>query len=356
MTLEIVVLNQKRTLAVADSMVTIDDCKTYDGEQKIFKITDRLSTILLLSGNSEFEGQKLKNLIDEYVSKTDFNQINSIEEIKETLNKSIANSSSGINIDEYVKITFDDFEKFIKKSISQYDTKKQKIDFLKINSFDYNIDFLTGNKLLNSKIMKLTHHLFDVKSKNELNEINSYICKNYSNFLVKDSPNIVLIGYDQINENPTYINYALLMNNKGRIETIEMYSVHNCDSTMIIGIAQDDEVDLILTGINDVSFKSIQLIVFELIEEFCNFNQMDEDILNSINEKLIIKINDFKLNNLKSIIDYIKILPDTEIFELLDALIVLTSIKMKFSSKVHSVGGKRHKVVLRKYEDINIVE
>ena len=32
MTLEIVILNQKRTFAAADSNVTINDCKTFEGE------------------------------------------------------------------------------------------------------------------------------------------------------------------------------------------------------------------------------------------------------------------------------------------------------------------------------------
>ena len=215
MTLEIVVLDQKRTFAAADSMVTVDDCKTYDGEQKIFKISDRLSAILLLSGNSEFEGQKLKNLIDEYVSKTDFNQINSMEEIKETLNESIVQSSKEINLEEYIETTFDDFEKRIKIQIVKYDTTNQKIEFLKLNSFDEDIDFLTSNKLLNLKIMKLTNSLFKIKNKNEFNIIKFYLIGNYINSIIKNSPNVVLVGYDENNDYPTYINY--IGNNSRRI-------------------------------------------------------------------------------------------------------------------------------------------
>ena len=234
--------------------------------------------------------------------------------------------------------------------------KKQKIDFLKINSFEENIDFLKGNKLLDSYLAKLTNNLFHIESKNEFDEINFYLLRNYFNFLIKDSPNIVLIGYNQTYENPTCLNYALLFNNEGQIESIEIFSVHDCNSTMIIGIAQDDDVDLILTGYNNDSIRGIQLIVFELFNEINNLNQSNQNILNSINDKLINKINELKLNNLKDIVDHIKILPDSEILELLDALIVLTSIKMKFSSNVHSVGGKHHKVVLRKYEDIKFIE
>lgn len=56
------------------------------------------------------------------------------------------------------------------------------------------------------------------------------------------------------------------------------------------------------------------------------------------------------------IIDYIKVLPDSEIFKLLASLISLTSIKMEFSPEVHFVGGKQSMVVLRKYREVSIIE
>lgn len=258
MTLEIVILNQKRTFTIADSNVTINDCKTFEGEQKIFKISDRLSCVLLLSGNSEFDSHKMKNFIDEYVSKTNFNEINSIEEIRKTLSESIAKSSRNLTLDEYVESTFAEFQKSVKKSIKILDGKEQIIQFLKLNSF---------------------------------------------------------------------------------------------------GIAQDDDdVDLVLTGFNDNTFIDINHVVLELLDEFGNLNQLDQSISDSISEELKTKIDEIKLGNLKNIIDYIKILPDTEILKLLDALIVLTSIKMKFSSEVHSVGEKRVKTVLRKYRDVSFFE
>lgn len=65
----------------------------------------------------------MKNFIDEYVSKTDFNEIESIEEIKRTLDASIAKSSRNLTLDEYVDSTFVEFEKSIKKSIDDLMTK-----------------------------------------------------------------------------------------------------------------------------------------------------------------------------------------------------------------------------------------
>lgn len=356
MTLEIVILNQKRTFTIADSNVTINDCKTFEGEQKTFKISDRLSCVLLLSGNSEFDSQKMKNFIDEYVSKTNFNEINSIEEIRKTLSESIAKSSRNLTLDEYVESTFAEFQKSVKKSIKILDGKEQIIQFLKLNSFGANVDFLSENKLLESNLNKLTNSLFDIKSKGEFELIKYYLKQTYVTFLISNSPNIVLVGYDGVNENPTYINYAMLFNNEGKIETIVKYSVYDCVSTMIFSIAQDDDVDLVLTGFNDNTFIDINHVVLELLDEFGNLNQLDQSISDSISEELKTKIDEIKLGNLKNIIDYIKIFPDTEILKLLDALIVLTSIKMKFSSEVHSVGEKRVKTVLRKYRDVSFFE
>lgn len=356
MTLEIVILNQKRTFAISDSTVTIDDCKTYDGEQKIFKISDRLSTVLLLSGNSELDGQKLKNFIDEYVSKTNFNEITSVDEIKDTLNDSIAESSQILTPSDYVKSTFPEFERNIKQSIEKIQSKDQIIQFLKLNSSEEEFDFLIENNSLKSNINRLANSLFSIKNKDEYEMIKFYLKQTYFNFLISNSPNIVLVGYDEVHENPTYVNYAILFNNSGKLETIEIYSVHNCVSTMIFSIAQDDDVDLVLTGFNKNTFSDIRNVILELFYEFGNLGLENQVILNSISEKLKIKINQIKLNNIENIMNYIRMLPDSEIFKLLDALIVLTSIKMKFSSEVHSVGEKQSKVVLRKYNDILFIE
>ena len=356
MTLEIVILNQKRTFAAADSNVTINDCKTFEGEQKIFKISDRLSSVLLLSGNSEFDGQKMKNFIDEYVSKTDFNEIKSVEEIKDTLNESIAKSSRKMTLDEYVGSTFTEFEKSIKKSVGILDSKDQIIQFLKMNSFEDDVDFLRGNNTLNSNLNKFANSLIDIESKDEFELIKHYLRQTYITFLIKNSPNIVLVGYDEVNENPTYIDYEILFNHEGKIETVVKYAVHDCVSTMILSVAQDDDVKLSLTGYNNNSYIDIRNIVLELFDEFGNLNQLDKSISDSISEELKTKIDEIKLGNLENIMDYVKILPDSEILKLLDALIVLTSIKMKFSPEVHSVGEKQIKAVLRKYRDVSFFE
>ena len=74
---------------------------THVGEQKIFEISQDLSAILLVSGNGRFNGQPIKNFIDKYVSETDFNEISTVEDIKNSLNKSISKTTTQTSIGEY---------------------------------------------------------------------------------------------------------------------------------------------------------------------------------------------------------------------------------------------------------------
>lgn len=236
MTSQIIILNKKKSYAVSDSTVTIDECMTYVGEQKIFEISQDLSAILLVSGNGRFNGQPIKNFIDKYVSETDFNEISTVEEIKNSLNKSISKTTTQTSIGEYVENAFRDFEIDIKKSIIPNDVN-QSVKYLKLNSFNDDIDFLNDNKLLNHNLTKLTNSLFEGIDKNQFDKIKFLLKRNFFNYICNNSPNFVLVGYDKTKENPTYIHYVILENIEGKLEFIVMYAVHNCQSTMIFTIA-----------------------------------------------------------------------------------------------------------------------
>lgn len=58
MTSQIVVLNKKRSFALSESTLILDGFKSYDGEEKIFKISDKLSAVILVSGNGRLDKQK----------------------------------------------------------------------------------------------------------------------------------------------------------------------------------------------------------------------------------------------------------------------------------------------------------
>ena len=202
----------------------------------------------------------------------------------------------------------------------------------------------------------MTNSLFEIKSKREFDELKFYLKRNYFTYLMGATSNFVLLGHDRNNDYPTYVHYSILGNINGELETLKNYEVHNCNSTMIFAIAQNDDVELSLTGFNEDSYMDLQNAVHDLFCEMDIFNGPNHEMMNSINRILASKINELKLNNLETILQNIEFLPDSEIMKLLDVLIQLTAVKMKFSFDVHSVGGKRIKVVLRKYEGIKFFE
>lgn len=350
MTSQIVVLNKKRSFALSESTLILDGFKSYDGEEKIFKISDKLSTALLISGNGRFDNEKLQNHILKFLAKTNIDNITSVKGIKNSFNKFIHESCSKMDVDDYIRDTFPNYEQKIKSINDQ----SELIEFLKENSLKENIEVLEDNGLLNNLLLKLFHSLSINKKSIKFNEIKFYLKRCYYNYLINFSTNIVIVGYDEENENPTFIKYAILFNNYNNLEIYNQYSLYDYKGTMIFTIAQNQDVNLNLTGFNDNSYYKIQKIVSELSYQF--IEDCNEEILNSIKQQLENKITEIKLENISIIIEYIEFLPDGEILKLLDVLIELTSIKKKFSKESHSVGGKMIKAILRKYDGVKFIK
>ena len=246
-------MNKKRSFVLSDSTVTLGKFKTFDCEEKIFRISENPSCVAMVSGSGRFSNQKIKDLIDEYLTKTKIEDINSVEGIKNSFNDFISRASPKITTSMYIK------------------------DNLK---------------------------------------------------------------------------YAILCNCEGNLETVEDYSVHDCKSTMIFTISQCEDIELNLTGIDDNSFNSVK----DSIMECLNRQLKDEDVLRSVREFYEKKLIDIKLKNIEEIIEHIEYLPECEILNFFEVLIQLTSLKLKFSKNPHTVGGKRVKAILRKYDGIKFVE
>lgn len=224
------------------------------------------------------------------------------------------------------------------------------IEYLKNNALNENIEFLDNNNLLNNLLSNYINFNYAVNTKSEFQEMKSALRGYYYKFINDSSTNLILVGYDIPHENPTYIKFSLLCNTKYGLKTLEEYSVFDCKATMIFTIAQDEDIQLSLMGLNKYTEENIRKIIFELLKDHVNVD--DKNISQSIDFRLETMLNNFKLDNLKIIVQYIELLPDIEILKLLDALIELTAIKKRFSNYPHSVGGKRKKIILHKYEGI----
>lgn len=232
MTLEIVVFDGLRSFAFAEDAITMGNFKTYYCEKKIFKMSDRLSSVSLVSGNSGISGRKIKDLIDEYIEKTDVEDMVTIKEIMDSFNEFVSKTAEKVEISDYVNETFSVFKKKISSYINPYPQKSQFSDYLKYKSSVGSIGFLDDNVLLNQLISNCANLLSATYNDIEYEDLKFYLRMCYYDFLVENSINMVFVGYDECWENPTYFNYSILCNCEDQLMIVNHYSVCNCDSRM----------------------------------------------------------------------------------------------------------------------------
>ncbi len=83
MTSEIVIMNKNVIVMAADSAVTVNNEKTYNGANKLFKLSDTHPMAMMIFGTATFGSISLESLIKGFVNKTDFEDLEDILKVKE---------------------------------------------------------------------------------------------------------------------------------------------------------------------------------------------------------------------------------------------------------------------------------
>ena len=83
MTSEILLMNRNAIVLASDSLVTLNSKKTYEGANKIFKLSNNPPMGIMVYGNGNFGDIPLETLINDYSDKTDFNKLDNILDIKD---------------------------------------------------------------------------------------------------------------------------------------------------------------------------------------------------------------------------------------------------------------------------------
>ena len=85
MTLQSMYLNLRGIILESDNAVIMPDGKKYDGEKKIFKISDRHPAGIMINGNMEFENIPIENLIEDFRQNINLEELKTIVDIKNAL-------------------------------------------------------------------------------------------------------------------------------------------------------------------------------------------------------------------------------------------------------------------------------
>lgn len=359
MTSELLIANKNAIVMGADSTVTVNNIKTYNGFNKLFKLSNEPSMGIMVFGSANFEGIPLETLIKDYRKQTDFEALENIENIKDDFLNYLAKvtPNTGFNkIDSYL----DNFEEMIVKQIEDFGNDVV-IDNMNLCRNDTIFPFLKsdydyGN--FNERFQKILLNFKDDENMPSLDSLKKYFCY----FCGFQSTGVVIAGFSKNDFFPSYISFNRVMNFENEIVICNCDSELNFESNVIIPFAQKDVITTFLIGIDKEIEELFVNYFYELVTLYFeiflgikgnldNFKDILYKFIN-LNKSIItnFELNIFNLKNqiLFPILESIGMLSKDDLVDMCKLLINITSLKKKITSDLMSVGGDIDVAVISK--------
>lgn len=358
MTSEILIINKNAIAMAADSAVTVGNKKTYMGVNKLFMLSNNPPMGIMIFGSANFGRVPMETLIKEFRSKTNFEQLANIENIKNEFLSYLDNiSNEDTSIDIFKEL--DEFKDYLigfsnKCSDENWNNLINSIKNGKSISF-FEKDEINKKKYY-SEIEKISSSLTDNRTMNE-----DLVEKCFCEALIDASTGVVIAGFNENEFFPSYVSFNLIAKQDGHIIIHDIDSQINYNGNAIIPFAQKDVIATFISGIDTnlevgiVNYFSnfIELYSKELINAIKSNKKISgKDLNNALKEVTEIKktnenrVNEFtmNINKLKKdiylpILESIGALPKNELANMAESMIHITSLKRKIASDLESVGG-----------------
>lgn len=358
MTSEILIINKNAIAMAADSAVTVGNKKTYMGVNKLFMLSNNPPMGIMIFGSANFGSVPMETLIKEFRSKTNFEQLASIENIKNEFLSYLDNiSNEDTSIDLFKEL--DEFKDYLigysnKCSDENWNNLINSIKNGKSISF-FEEDEVNKNKYYD-EIEKISSSLTDNRAMNE-----DLVEKCFCEALIDASTGVVIAGFNENEFFPSYVSFNLIAKQDGHIIIHDIDSQINYNGNAIIPFAQKDVIATFISGIDTnlevgiINYFSnfIELYSKELINAIKSNKKISgKDLNNALKEVTEIKktnenrVNEFtmNINKLKKdiylpILESIGALPKEELANMAESMIHITSLKRKIASDLESVGG-----------------
>ena len=350
MTTEIIIANKNSIIMAADSVVTIENKKTYDSAEKLFFLSNEPPLGMTIFGSANFEGVPMETLIKEFRKEYNFKKNPDIIKIKDAFLKFMAKNTIKTDIKELISEKMKKFKYNVKSNINiKMDPKQELPEFL---------DEIKELKTIDNDLKEL---IPENLSENEKTKMFEDLKENFLKFLISDSCGIVIAGFNKNSHFPSFFHAKAVFNYKGKIKIHNEFSKINHMGSFILPIAQKDVIVTFITGIDDKMEEGLIINVDGLIENYSNnlkteLNKnldIDKELLKKINREIdritanydkhnlefTTALYQLKNDNIKPILHSINSLPKEELVEIAESLIKTTSVKRKVSSDIESVGG-----------------
>lgn len=367
MTSEVLIMTPSAVAMAADSVVTVNGNKTYEGVNKLFMLSNNPPMGIMTYNNANFLNFPMETIIKDFRYKISTNNFNNINDFKNAFNDYLNNLSSGkdkiisssiINkFNEFINQLNNDLNNF-STFINQFENETNYIDNEKYEKLLFeNEDF---KKVYDSKIKELANNI-EYDDESDLVVLLKRIF--IKRCVLDEFIGIVIVGFNKENLFPSYIHFKIITLDgvKFIFDDFEEDCVDGETAVILKTFAQTNVISNFLNGI-DVSTNYHIASYFEKIindysnnlEELIKTNKKingkeeheilsDLKILKKNNEQIVLDFVDF-INNLKEInsepiLKSIRSLPKDELANLSESLINITSLKVKIQDNLETVGG-----------------
>ena len=350
MTSEIVIMNKNVIVMAADSAVTVNNEKTYNGANKLFKLSDTHSMAMMIFGTATFGSISLESLIKGFVNKTDFEDLEDILKVKEAF-------LDYLNDLPYSEFDFKNKLEMFKQGLLEILEDKSEKDFVNhINNIgDYPMLPFLEDESLNPLFSDLKKELGEVDVEIDI------LKQNFNNLLLDLRSGIVIAGFNRNELLPSCISFDLITKYGNEIIIRDADSYIGCGENLILAFAQDDVIATFMLGMH-VDF---DLLINDTINDFLDLyhdylrksvenKKIDDEkyleyvepildktdfLIKSGLNKILMNIFDLKEVMFKQIINTISFLPVDELVKMAKYMIYITSLRRKFDSNLETVGG-----------------
>lgn len=353
MTSEILIMNNNSIVMAADSAVTIDDRKTYNGVNKLFKLSNDPPMGIMIFGKANFVSIPMETIIKEYRRKRNFKELENIMEIKKDFIEYLSELPYSTDFLEIEK-ELDVFKRHLLDNLNEL--SKKELDG-KIKSLrDVEIfSFIKGHGV-NKKFEDIYRELSEKEMELSIDTLKKWFSEKYS----YSSTGVVIAGFSHDEFFPSYLSFNLIAKNGNDVTIRDSDIEINYNGNIIVPFAQKDVITNFMTGI-DIDLERVIINYFSkyiisyierLIINLKSYENIQEKDLNlilnenihnkEINEiigEFLENINTVKKNMYYPILESIGILPNNQLVELAESMIYITSLKRKISFDLESVGG-----------------
>ena len=215
-----------------DSAMTVKMEKTAEGFKKLFKLDDNLPMGLMIYGSSHFENISAENLIADFCKNTDFSKVNTVMGVKDAFIDFLAINTPYHDFKKDMEELFPEFKKEIVKYFIKWDDEKVISELKKYSKLQVPNFLLQLNEY--DQLFKDFGAEIGVDGWEAL--------KKYFFFDLYSSTGIVIVGFSDGENYPSYVNVEIILNNDGKIEIQKEESKLNHNENIIVPFAQTNEI------------------------------------------------------------------------------------------------------------------